>query len=89
MSFADSPVICSPQANGTVESPIQIDASAKDNEHAITGMAAYANGQIVAQSNSSTLNASVPFNAGQYNLVVRAWDSSGYYFSSQESFTVR
>jgi hypothetical protein len=52
-------------------------------------MVAYANGQIVAQSSGSTLNAGVSLNAGQYNLVVRAWDSTGYYFSSQESFTVR
>lgn len=26
--------------------------------------------------------------SGHYQLVVRAWDSTGYYFSSQESFTV-
>jgi hypothetical protein len=82
-------VICSPQANGSVGSPVQITAAAKDNEHNISGMVAYANGQIVAQSSGSTLNASVPLNAGEYNLVIRAWDSTGYYFSSQESFTVR
>jgi hypothetical protein len=82
-------VICSPRASGDVGSPVQIAAAAKDNEHPITGMVAYANGQIVAQSSGSTLNAGVSLNAGQYNLVVRAWDSTGYYFSSQESFTVR
>jgi len=82
-------VICSPQANGEVGSPLQITAAAKDNEHQITGMVAYANGQIVAQSSSSTLNANVSLNAGQYQLLVRAWDSTGYYFSSQENFTVQ
>ena len=51
-------------------------------------MIAYANGQIVARSSSGTLSASVQMNPGQYQLVVRAWDSSGYYFSSQENFTV-
>ena len=80
--------ICSPPANGTVPSPIQLTAAAKDNEHPITGMVAYANSQIVAQSNDSTINASVPLNPGQYQLVVRAWDSTGYYFSSQENITV-
>lgn len=83
-----SVVICSPPANSDLPSPVQITAAAKDNEYRITGMVAYANGQIVAQSSSSTLNASVPLSPGQYQLVVRAWDSSGYYFSSQENFTV-
>jgi hypothetical protein len=82
-------LICSPQANGNVGSPFQITAAAKDNEHRITGMAAYANGQVVAQSSGSTLNAAVSLRAGQYQLVIRAWDSTGYYFSSQENFTVQ
>jgi hypothetical protein len=81
--------ICSPQANGTVGSPFQIAAAAKDNEHRITGMVAYANGQVVAQSSSSTLNVSVSLHSGSYQLLIRAWDSTGYYFSSQENFTVR
>lgn len=84
-----SVTICSPQANGTVGSPVQIAAAAKDNQHRITGMVAYANGQVVAQSSGSTLNASVALPSGSYQLLIRAWDSSGYYFSSQENFTVR
>jgi len=82
-------VICSPQANQSTGSPVQIVAAAKDNEHPITGMVAYANSQVVAQSSGSTINASVPLSPGQYLLVVRAWDSNGYYFSSQEDFTVK
>ncbi len=82
-------VICSPQANGTVGSPVQIAAAAKDNEHPITGMIAYANSQIVAQSSSSTLNALVRLSPGQYQFVIRAWDTTGYYFSSQENVTVQ
>ncbi|MGB8890107.1 MAG: alkaline phosphatase family protein [Candidatus Korobacteraceae bacterium] len=81
-------VICSPQANGSIPSPVQITAAAKDNEYPITGMVAYANGQIVARSSGSTLSGSVRLNPGQYQLVVRAWDSSGNYFSSQEGFRV-
>ena len=81
-------VICSPQPNGSSGSPVQITAAAKDNEHRITGLVAYANSQIVAQSSGSTLNASVALSPGQYQLVVRAWDTTGYYFSSQENFTV-
>lgn len=81
-------LICSPPANSSGPSPIQITAAALDNEYRITGMVAYANSQIVAQSRGSSLSASVPLSPGQYQLVVRAWDSSGYYFSSQETFTV-
>ncbi len=71
-------VICSPVANSDVGSPVQISAAAKDNEYRITGMVAYANGKNVAQSNGGTLNSSVPLNPGQYQLVIRAWDSSNY-----------
>jgi hypothetical protein len=81
-------LICAPTPNGSVGSPVQITAAALDNEYPITGMVAYVNSQEVAQSNSSTLNASVPLSPGQYQLVVRAWDSTGNYFSSQENFSV-
>ena len=80
--------ICSPTANGNFPSPISIASAAKDNEYPITGMVAYINSQVVAQSGNAILNATVPLSPGQYHLVIRAWDSSGYYFSSQESFTV-
>ena len=82
-------VICSPPANGVVFSPIQITAAAKEIGKSITGMVAYANSQIVAQSSESTLSANVALNPGQYQLLVRAWDSSGFYFSSQENITIK
>lgn len=82
-------VICSPQPNQSTGSPVQIIAIAKDNQHPITGMVAYANGQAVARSDDSSINASVVLSPGQYQLVVRAWDNTGYYFSSQETFTVQ
>jgi acid phosphatase len=85
----DTVAICSPAANGSTPSPVQITAAAKDNEHRVTGMAAYANSNIVAQSSGAILNAVVPLSPGPYNLVIRAWDSTGYYFSSQENFTVQ
>jgi hypothetical protein len=81
-------LICSPTVNSSVGSPVQISAAAIDNEYPIVAMIAYANSQIVTQSSDSTLNASVPLNPGQYQPVIRAWDSSGYCFSSQENFTV-
>jgi hypothetical protein len=83
-----SVAICSPQLNSDVNSPVQFSAAAKDKQYPITGMVAYANGQIVAESPDGTLNAKVPLSPGNYQLVIRAWDSKGYFFSSQENFTV-
>jgi hypothetical protein len=80
--------ICSPTSNGNVASPIQILSAAKDNEYPIIGMVAYVNGQIVAESGNAVLNATVPLSPGQYQLVIRGWDSTGNYFSSQENFTI-
>ncbi len=80
--------ICSPVANSTNSSPVQITAAALDKEHPITAIIAYANSTKVASSTSGTLSASVALAAGSYSLVVRAWDSSGYYFSTAENFTV-
>jgi hypothetical protein len=82
-------VICSPQENQSTGSPVHIMAAAKDEEHSITGMVAYANSRIIAQSNGATIDASVALGRGQYQLVIRAWDSNGYYFSSAENFTVK
>jgi hypothetical protein len=83
-----SVAICSPTANERVTSPVQLTAAAKDNQHPITGMVAYANSQIVAESPDAVMNALVSLSPGNYNLVIRAWDTTGYYFSSQENFTV-
>lgn len=83
----DTVKICSP-ASGSDSSPIQITSTAKDSEHPITGMVAYVNSQIVATSDAATLNASLPLSAGNYQLVIRAWDTTGYYFSSTVNFSV-
>ena len=71
-----------------MNSPVQLRAAAKDKQDPITGMVAYVNSQIVAESPDGVLNAKVPLSPGNYQLVIRAWDSKGYYFSSQEDFTV-
>lgn len=80
--------ICSPAAGSTVASPVQFTAAALDNEHPVTAMALYVNGTKKATSSNATLSASVPLANGTYNVTVRAWDSSGFFFSSSETFTV-
>ena len=80
--------ICSPTSGSTVNSPVQFTAAALDQEHPITGMIAYVDSVQKAQSSNASLSASVQLAAGTHNIVIRAWDSTGFFFSSQESITV-
>ena len=79
--------ICSPTANSTVISPVQITAAAKGTNN-ITGMKAYANGVTVASSTNGTLNAKVTLGAGIYALTVKGWESNGTVHQTSETFTV-
>jgi phospholipase C len=67
---------------------VQFTAAALDNEHPVTAMILYVDSQQTAKSTSASLSASVPLANGNHNIVIRAWDSSGYYFSSSEAITV-
>lgn len=80
--------ICSPASGSTDGSPVQFTAAALDQEHPITGMIAYVDSVQKAQSSNASLSASVPLAVGTHNIVIRAWDSTGFFFSSQESITV-
>ena len=80
--------ICSPAVNATVASPVQFSAAALDKEHTVTAMTLYVDSQVAARSTSATITASVPMASGKHFIVIRAWDSSGFYFSSSEYVTV-
>jgi phospholipase C len=80
--------ICSPANGATVGSPVQFTAAALDNEHSITGMVLYIDSQIKGQSNNANLSASVALSSGSHLVVIRAWDSTGFFFSSQENIVV-
>jgi phospholipase C len=80
--------ICSPANGATVGSPVQFTAVALDNEHPITGMVLYIDSQIKGQSSSANLSASVVLSGGSHAVVIRAWDSTGFFFSSQENIVV-
>src|SRR5438270_2309478 len=80
--------ICSPVAGATVASPVQFSAAALDNEHPVTAMILYIDSVNSAKSTSASLSASVALADGNHNIVIRAWDSSGFYFSSSETITV-
>ncbi|HEV2991356.1 MAG TPA: Ig-like domain-containing protein, partial [Candidatus Angelobacter sp.] len=80
--------ICSPANGATVGSPVQFTAAALDNEHPITGMVLYVDSQIKGQSSNANLSASVALSSGSHPVVIRAWDSTGFFFSSQENIVV-
>lgn len=80
--------ICSPASGATVGSPVQFLAAARDNEHPVTFMALYVDTIRKATSSTASLSASVALTAGGHTAIVRAWDSTGFFFSSTENFTV-
>ncbi len=75
-----------PSGGSAVGSPVQFAATATSS-HPITGFLVYANNQNVYQTNSSSLNASVPLGAGTYSIYVRAWDSTGA-FGTSPTFSI-
>src|SRR5215471_15891452 len=80
--------ICSPANGATLASPVQFTAAARDNEHPITGMILYVDSVMKAKSPNGLLSASVALAVGKHAIVIRAWDSTGFFFSSSESITV-
>ena len=84
--------ICAPVAGSTVSSPVQFTASALDTTHRITAMKLYVDnvekGSASFLANSVTFTASVALAGGTHTAIIRAWDSSGFFFSTTESFTV-
>src|SRR5882672_8601389 len=89
VASADQTVnICSPASGSVTTTPVQFTAAALDQEHPVTGMVVYVDSQQQASSNSASLSSVVPLNAGNHTVLVRAWDSTGFFFSSEESITV-
>lgn len=80
--------ICSPASGSSDTSPVQFTAAARDDEHPITGMVLYVDSVEKANGSSALLSASVALSVGNHSIVVRAWDSTGFFFSSSETITV-
>jgi len=71
-----------------VTSPVTFSAGALDTIHTVTAMIMYIDSVKKAQSANAQLNAILSLPAGKHAIVIRAWDSSGFFFSSSESITV-
>ncbi len=69
--------ICSPAANSTVTSPVQIVAYATDSR-TITGMNIYVDSKLVYKQTTSSklVNTPVSMSSGTHAITVKAWDSS-------------
>jgi len=69
--------ICSPVANSSVTSPVQIVAYATDSK-TITGMNIYVDSKLVYQQKTSAklINTAVSLSSGTHTLLVKAFDSS-------------
>src|SRR4051812_44112565 len=80
--------ICSPASGATVTSPVTFSAGARDTSHTVTAMIMYIDSVKKAQSSNASLTAILSLPAGKHAIVVRAWDSTGFFFSSSESITV-
>src|SRR3979411_194012 len=80
--------ICSPASGATVTSPVTFSAGARDTSHPVTAMIMYIDSVKKAQSSNASLSAIISLPAGTHAIVVRAWDSTGFFFPSSESITV-
>jgi len=83
----DTVKICSPVSGSTDASPVTFNAGALDNAHPITGMVLYVDSVNKASSTSAHLTAALSIAAGKHTIVIRAWDSTGFNFSTTETFT--
>jgi hypothetical protein len=74
-------------SNTSVTSPVHFVATATSSQP-ITAMRIYVDGVSVYLTNSGSLDTSVTIPAGQHNIVVQAWDSTGAVFKSTMLLTV-
>ena len=83
-----SVTICTPTNGSTVTSPVQVVAGTTDNAHPVTAMTLYVDNKSVYSVSAKQLSTSVTLGAGQHNITVNAWDSSGAVFKSTSIITV-
>src|SRR3954470_15799421 len=75
--------VTSPSETGGVPTPVRFTASAEDGAgRSITGWVVYVNNTNTFQNHISTLDQWVILDPGNYNVYIRAWDSSGAFGTS-------
>ncbi len=87
-ALAQSVRITSPASGSSVQSPVQVTATANGGSYAVTSMRVYVDSQSVYSSHGASLSASLPLSAGKHYLVITGWNTKGTSFSSSMYFTV-
>ena len=78
-----------PNDGEDVTSEFRISASVEFNPAPITGMKAYLNGALVAESSGPTLDQSIPAAKGTHILTIQAWDTKGHVYRTTENVNVQ
>jgi hypothetical protein len=87
VAFAGSVTVSSPASGSTVASPVRFVASATSSAP-ITGMKIYVDGLVKYATSLSRIDVNLTLANGSHQVVVRAWDNTGAYFSSNRTITV-
>ncbi len=87
VAFAGSVSVSSPASGSTVGSPVHFVASATSGAP-ITGMKLYVDGVSKYATSSNKIDTSISLASGSRYIVIRAWDSTGAYFSSTRTINV-
>jgi len=79
--------VTSPLPASVSRSPVHFVASAESSSP-MTAMRIYVDGSLISSNSGGALDVSVPLTAGTHIVVVRAWDSEGAVFQSDQTVTV-
>lgn len=79
--------VTSPLPASVSGSPVRFLASAESSQP-VTAMHIYVDGNLVYSNSGGALDVSLPLSGGTHIVVVRAWDSDGAVFQSDQTVTV-
>lgn len=77
LALAQSVSMSSPSNGATVNSPVQLTATANGGNYPVVAVWIYVDNQPVYQTTSASANASVSLSAGAHHVVPVAWNSIG------------
>lgn len=87
-SVASGVTVTTPADGGSTSSPVHLIASAKSN-YPITAMRVYVDNLSVYTVPAANIDTYLNVTAGNHNVVVQAWDSTGAVFKKAMTITVR
>ena len=76
-----SVTVCTPTANGLVQSPVHVVAGTTDS-HTVTAVQIYVDNKLTQQVNASSIDAFQTLATGNHLITVQAWDNTGATFKT-------